>query len=317
MSICEANACAAAPPATKSYWERGSRGVTGSARILTIPDTVNGPVERIEGDLAAGILFLCDHAANALPDGCETLGLTRPELDRHIAYDIGAAWITRRLATLFHAPAVLSRFSRLLIDPNRGADDPTLVMRIADGTVIPGNAGIDASEIEFRRLHYWQPYRNAVSLMIEAMLKKGPPPAIVSTHTFTPVWRGQRRLWETAVLWDSDPRFAKPLIEAMTKDGLIAGDNEPYDGALAGDTLNEEVTRRGLAGLLIEMRNDLVNTEAAANAWAGRLAKILRPVLARPEIHVIKFFPSRTGRNGSQATETGLPELECGDCAAQ
>jgi len=300
-----------------SYSERGSRGVAGLARILPIPDNANGPVEWIEGDLAAGVLFICDHAANALPDGCETLELPRHELDRHIAYDIGAAWITRRLAALFHAPAVLSRYSRLLIDPNRGADDPTLIMQIADGTVIPGNAGIGASEIERRRLKYWQPYRAAVSFMIGAMLKKGPPPAIISLHTFTPFWRGRRRPWEAGVLWDSDPRFAKPLIVAMTKDGRNAGDNEPYDRALAGDTLNEEVERRVLAGLLIETRNDLVNTEAAAAAWAGRIAKLLRPVLARPEIHEIKFYPSRTGRNGSQASETSLPEMECGDCAAQ
>jgi len=261
-------------------------------------DATHDAVEEIEGSLGAGVLFLCDHAANALPDGYGTLGLLRQELDRHIAYDIGAAWITRRLAALFNAPAVLSRYSRLLIDPNRGADDPTLIVQIADGTIVPGNAGIGASETERRRLKYRQPYRDAVSFMIDAMVKIGPPPAIVSIHTFTAAWRGRARPWETGILWDSDPRFARPLLEAMRKDGLKAGDNEPYDGALAGDTLNEEVTRRGLAGLLIEMRNDLVNTEAAAIAWAERLAKFLRPVLARPEIHEIKFYPSRTGRNG-------------------
>jgi predicted N-formylglutamate amidohydrolase len=265
---------------------------------MATPEAANNVAEQIEGSLAAGVLFVCDHAANALPEAYGTLGLPRQQLDRHIGYDIGAAWITRRLAARFNAPAVLSRFSRLLIDPNRGADDPTLVMQVADGAIVLGNAGIDASEIEFRRLSYWQPYRAAVSLMIEAMLETGPPPAIVSLHTFTPAWRGRTRPWETGILWDSDPRFAKPLIEAMIKDGLLAGDNEPYDGALAGDTLNEEVTRRGLAGLLIETRNDLVSTESAANAWAERLARILRPVLARPEIHEIKFYPSRTGRNG-------------------
>jgi predicted N-formylglutamate amidohydrolase len=259
-------------------------------------DTAGDPVERIEGNHAAGVLFLCDHAANALPKSYGTLGLARELLDWHISHDIGAAWIARRLACLFGAPAILSRFSRLLIDPNRGADDPTLVMRIADGAVIPGNARISADEIELRLVHYWQPYRAAISVMIEAMLDKGPPPAIVSIHTFTPNWRGRPRPWEVGILWDSDPRLAKPFIAALIKDGLRVGDNEPYDGALAGDTLNEEVTRRGLAGLLIEIRQDLVNTEMAANAWAERLASVLRQVLARPEIHKIAFYPSRTGR---------------------
>src|ERR1700730_1243677 len=253
------------------------------------------PVEQTDGSLAAGVLFLCDHAANALPKAYGTLGLAREQLDRHIAYDIGAAWITRRLARGFGAPAILSRFSRLLIDLNRGVDDPTLVMRLSDGEIIPGNARIGAEEIEYRRAHYWKPYRAAIAATIEAMLSQGPPPAVVSIHTFTPSWKARPRPWEVGILWDSDPRFAKPLIAALTKDVFLVGDNEPYDGALMGDTLEEAVTCRGLAGLLIETRQDLVATNAHAAAFADRLARLLRPVLARPELHCTAFFPSRTG----------------------
>ncbi len=255
------------------------------------------PVERIEGCLAAGVLFLCDHAANALPKAYGTLGLASEQLDRHIAYDIGAAWITRRLAAFFGAPAILSRFSRLLIDLNRGVDDPTLVMRLSDGDIIPGNASVGTDEIDYRRAQYWQPYRAAIAATIEAMLNRGPPPAVVSIHTFTPSWKAQPRRWEVGILWDSDPRFAKPLIAALTLDGLCVGDNEPYDGALIGDTLDEEVTRRGLAGLLIEIRQDLAGTKEKAAAFAARLARLLRPVLARPELHCKAHFPSRTGRH--------------------
>ncbi len=255
------------------------------------------PVERIDGSLAAGVLFLCDHAANALPKAYGTLGLAREQLDRHIAYDIGAAWITLRLAALLGAPAILSRFSRLLIDPNRGSDDPTLVMRLSDGDIIPGNARIGAEEIEYRRAHFWQPYRAAIAARIDAMLNKGPSPAIVSIHTFTPSWKARPRPWEVGILWDSDPRFAKPLIAALMEDGFLVGDNEPYDGALIGDTLDDAVTSRGLAGLLIETRQDLVRTEEKAAAFAERLARLLRPVLERPELHCEAFFPSRTGRH--------------------
>jgi predicted N-formylglutamate amidohydrolase len=258
---------------------------------------MDDPVERIEGSHEAGVVFLCDHAANALPEAYGTLGLPRDQLSRHIAYDIGAAWITRRLAAIFGAPAILARFSRLLIDLNRGSDDPTLVMRICDGGIVPGNASISTAEIARRHTHYWRPYRAAVSSAIEAMLNRGPPPAVVSIHTFTPCWRGRMRPWDVAILWDTDQRFARPLIASLIEDGLCVGDNEPYDGALIGDTLDEEVTRRGLAGLLIETRQDLVETEAQAAAWAGRLAKILAPLLARPELHKIAFYPSRTGRH--------------------
>lgn len=264
---------------------------------LPRPDAPHDAVERIDGPLDAGVLLICDHAATALPEAYGTLGLPKSELKRHIGYDIGAAAVTRRLAALLAAPAVLSRFSRLLIDANRGADDPTLVMQLSDGAIIPGNAGVSADEIERRLTHYWRPYRATVSHGIEAMMKAGPLPAILSIHSFTPSWKGTRRLWEAGILWDSDPRLAKPLIAALTEAGFKVGDNEPYDGALKGDTLDEEVTRRGLAGLLIEIRQDLIASNDQAIAYAERLAPILQMVLKRPELRQLAFYKSRTGRH--------------------
>ncbi len=230
------------------------RSRPGSLQLSSAPDAV----ERIEGRLDAGVLFICDHASNAVPGAYAALGLPPAEFERHIAYDIGAAAVTRRLAELIGAPAILSRFSRLLIDPNRGADDPTLVMQLSDGAIIPGNAGVSDEEIERRLALYWRPYRYAISQSVEAMMKSGPIPAILSIHSFTPTWRGSPRPWEVGVLWDSDPRLAEPLIVALSDAGFAVGDNEPYDGALVGDTLDEEVTRRGLAGLLVEIRQDLI-----------------------------------------------------------
>jgi predicted N-formylglutamate amidohydrolase len=259
-------------------------------------DAAFNPVESIAGRLDAAVLLLCDHATNALPAAYGTLGLTREDLARHIAYDIGAAEMTRRLAARFSAPALLTRFSRLLIDPNRGGDDPTLVMRLSDGRIIPGNARLDAVEIARRRERYWQPYRAAIGEAIAAMSAQGPIPAVVSFHTFTPMWRGTLRPWQVAVLWDSDARLACPLIDALTARGFTVGDNEPYDGALPGDTLHEQVTKHGLAGLLIETRQDLVDTVEKAHAFADALAEVLHPILARPEMHRIERGPSRTER---------------------
>src|SRR5271156_1578009 len=148
------------------------------------------PVEQVEGALDAGVLVICDHASNAFPPGYGALGLPRETLERHIAYDIGAAWLTRRLASRLNAPAVLSTYSRLLIDPNRGADDPTLVMRISDGAIVPGNARVAAGEVDRRRRLFWSPYRDAIEAKTEAMLALGVPPAILSVHSFTPFWRG-------------------------------------------------------------------------------------------------------------------------------
>ncbi len=256
-----------------------------------------GPVETIAGRDNAGVLFICDHASNALPAAYGTLGLPSAQLARHIGYDIGAASVTRRLASYFAAPAVLTTFSRLLIDPNRGADDPTLVMRLSDGAIVPGNARVDAAEIAHRRETYWRPYRDAVGAAIERMSGDGKTPVVVSVHSFTHAWKGVPRPWEIGVLWDTDPRLAQPLMAGLREAGFHVGDNEPYDGALKGDTLDEEVTRRGIAGLLIEVRQDLVGDERTAAAMADRIAAVLAPVIAQPVLHEPAFMRSRTGRH--------------------
>jgi predicted N-formylglutamate amidohydrolase len=253
------------------------------------------PVERCAGHLDAGVLLICDHAANDLPAAYGTLGLPREDLESHIAFDIGAAEITRRLAKRLQAPAVLTKFSRLLIDANRGEDDPTQVMRLSDGRIIAGNANVDRAEIETRRRLFWQPYRDAIGDMIGAMSANGPIPAVISLHSFTPVWRGVPRQWQVAALWDADPRLAAPLVAALAALGLRVGNNEPYDGALRGDTLYDQATRRGLAGVLIETRQDIIDTQEKAHEFADRLADVLEPILMRPEMHRVEKLSSRTG----------------------
>ena len=239
--------------------------------------------DAIPGALDSGALIICDHASNAIPPGYGTLGLPREALERHIAYDIGAAAVTRALAERLGAPAVLSTYSRLVIDPNRGLDDPTLVMRYSDGAIVPGNAYIDTAEIDLRSTRYWAPYRDEIATTVDAMIATGEPPALISVHSFTPVMRSLARPWKIGVLWDRDDRTAKPMIEAMLAEPDLradeVGDNQPYDGALAGDTIDEIATARGLTNALIEIRQDLIAEERNALAWAERLARILRPIV--------------------------------------
>ena len=250
--------------------------------------SANSPTERpfeiVEGEAAAGVLFICDHASNAIAPELAGLGLSQRDLSRHIAYDIGAAEVTRALAGLFGAPAVLSRFSRLVIDPNRGADDPTLAMRISDGAIIPGNATIDEAEIERRREAYWRPYREAVGGAIAEMIAHGPVPGVVSIHSFTPTWRGAARPWQAAALWDRDPRIAQPVIAALRAAGMTVG-----------DTLYDLATKQGLAHVLIEVRQDLVGAAEGAQAMAETIAQALRPVLADPDTHIVRHYGSRAG----------------------
>jgi predicted N-formylglutamate amidohydrolase len=257
------------------------------------------PFEAVPGRREAGVLFLCDHASNALPAAYGDLGLPAGALERHIGYDIGAAGLTRALAARFEAPALLTRFSRLLIDPNRGADDPTLVMKLSDGAIIPGNEKADAQEIARRTQLFWTPYRQAAAQLAQEMAAAEPVPAIVSLHSFTPVWRGAPRPWRVGLLWDLDARMAQPLLERLEAAGLgPVGDNEPYDGALKGDTLYDVATARGLPHVLIEVRQDLIATPQGQAEWAGLIAQALAPVLALPQCHMIDHHGSRAAARG-------------------
>jgi predicted N-formylglutamate amidohydrolase len=216
------------------------------------------------------VLFLCDHASNALPPG--GLGLDAGLLSTHIAHDIGAAAVTRALAKAYGAPALLGTWSRLMIDLNRGTDDPTLVMKLSDGSIIPGNAGADAAEVERRIARFHAPYHAAIDAQLDLI---GPDAVLVSMHSFTPSWKGRPRRWEVGILYDRDRRLAQPLMTRLADAGLTVGDNEPYSGALEGDTLWRHGTCRGLPHVLIEIRQDLVGADEQAQAFALRLKPIL------------------------------------------
>lgn len=262
------------------------------------------PVETVDGAADGGLLLLCDHATNLFPPGYGTLGVPESQLQRHIAYDIGVAGVTRGLAARLGAPAVLTRFSRLFIDPNRGDDDPTLIMQLSDGAVVPGNHRIDAAERARRVALCYRPYHDAVAARIDAMIAAGRPPMLFAVHSFTPVWRGTPRVWHVGILWDRDPRMAQPMMAALAREaGLVVGDNEPYVGALRGDTMHRHGTERGLAHALIEIRQDLIGDEAGIGEWVDRLTPILEEMRALPDINEVTHFGSRTDRNhGSQST---------------
>lgn len=236
----------------------------------------------LPGRANAGLVLLCDHAENTLPPEYGTLGLPPSELQRHIAYDIGAAAVVEELSHLLGAPAVLTRFSRLLIDPNRGLDDPTLVMRLSDGAIIPGNRHLDATERERRIERWYRPYHTAVDAVIDAAHAHHPHPALLSVHSFTEVWRGEIRPWQVGVLWDADDRLPVPLIDRFVAEGdLLVGDNEPYTGRLKGDCMWMHGTQRGLPHAIIEIRQDLIRDAAGQKDWAARIARILRQISGR------------------------------------
>ena len=225
-------------------------------------------------------MITCDHATNHVPASVNggSLGLSETEMQRHIAYDIGAAGVTRHLAGLLEARAILATFSRLVIDPNRGEDDPTLVMRLYDGTIIPGNRHIDSTEIT-RRLEDWhRPYHAAY----EQLAARVDNTIIVAVHSFTPRLNSRApRPWHIGLLFADDERLSAPLLKHLrAEDDLCVGANEPYAGHLPGDAIDRHALQKGRPNVLIELRQDLIETEEGQRAWAERLARALTDVLS-------------------------------------
>lgn len=247
----------------------------------------DAPFDLVNPDGASRVLLLCDHASNHVPASVAggDLGLPPEEMGRHIAYDIGVHGVTLELARLLDAPAVLGRFSRLVIDPNRGEDDPTLIMRLYDGTIVPANRRITPQERE-RRLDAWhRPYHAAVDTLIETRMAAGAPPALIAIHSFTPRLQSRSpRPWHVGVLWHVDARLSAPLIDRLQAEGdLCVGDNQPYAGQLEGDTLSRHGLRRGLRHVLVEIRQDLIATAEHQRLWAERLAPMFAEIVAATE----------------------------------
>ena len=264
----------------QSNWPAPKNSRKSRVTILDDESMTPHPAYRTVGtERPSRWLVTVDHATNTVPDwvGGGSLGIAPQDMARHIAYDVGALGLAERLAERLDAPLISTDFSRLVIDPNRGEDDPTLVMRLYDGTVIPANRSIDAAQIEQRVARLYRPYHAALADIAGARNDR----VICAVHSFTPCLRGRApRPWQVGILYSHrDERLAKPLIAALAAQGLCVGDNEPYSGHLDGDSIDRHALTPGRPNVLIELRNDLIAQPDGQIAWADRLAPILDQVL--------------------------------------
>jgi predicted N-formylglutamate amidohydrolase len=239
------------------------------------------PAFHIYGESRPGRwLVTCDHASNRVPDwvGGGSLGIGPEDMARHIALDVGAAGLARALGEALDSPVICSDFSRLVIDPNRGEDDPTLVMKLYDGTIIPANRHAGAAEVEARLERLYRPYHTAYA----RMAARRTDTVIVAVHSFTPCLKGRSpRPWHVGVLYSHlDDRLSRRLIARLQAEpDLCVGDNEPYAGHLPGDAIDRHALQHGRHNTLIEVRNDLIAAPQHQAAWAARLALILSAAL--------------------------------------
>ena len=237
------------------------------------------PFRVIGADRPGRWIVTADHASNRVPPEVAggDLGLPPAEMARHIAWDPGVAGVARRLGEILDSPVIEGRFSRLVIDPNRGEDDPTVLMRLYDGTIIPANRDADAAERERRLALFHRPYHAALG---ELMARPGA--VMLAVHSFTPAFVGRPpRPWHVAVLSASDRRLTDPLLARLRREAdLVVGDNEPYGGHLPGDSVDRHCLPQGRLHALIELRQDVIAEEAQQARWAERLAPMLEDALA-------------------------------------
>ena len=250
-----------------------------TTRLLQAGDP--DPAERVNPAGRSAVFLTCEHAGRAIPASLGDLGIAAEDMDRHIAYDIGAEGVARALASRLDAPLVLQRYSRLVIDCNRPFDAKDSIVTVSDGTPVPMNAGLSQSERRRRYAEIHQPLHDEIAAELDRRLAAGRPVFLVSVHSFTPAMRvaGVPRDFELGLLYNRDARLAKVLAETAraANPDIALKLNAPYNVDDASDyTIPVHGERRGIAHVLLEIRNDLINDACGQEEWADRLAAPLR-----------------------------------------
>ncbi|MFC4311480.1 N-formylglutamate amidohydrolase [Steroidobacter flavus] len=235
-------------------------------------------VEALNENGRSPFVLICEHASNHIPAEYKKLGLNDSDLARHIAWDIGAANVTRTLSKRLDASAFLSGYSRLLIDLNRPLHVADSIPLRSEATDITGNLSLDASERERRQRLMFHPFQDRLRAHLEQRTADGRRNVLVAVHSFTPVYLGQQRSWHAGVLFDKAANLGQALIAQLSRDPLLnVGANVPYgvsadaDYALVvhGDQLNNPA-------VLIEIRNDLISDPDGVEVWTRKLEEALR-----------------------------------------
>ena len=241
----------------------------------------------------APVVLVCDHASNTIPAALGQLGLEPAELAQHIAWDIGAAHVTRLLAMRLNAVAVLGGYSRLVIDCNRAPGDPTSIIDLSDGVVIPGNRDLDDAQADARLNEVFWPYHHAITQMLAHHWRHGHglAPALIAIHSFTPAMNDFQRPWHLGVLWNRDPRLARPLLARFRADPVLCvGDNQPYSGRDVGFTMNTHGGVAGLPHVEIEIRQDLISDPDGCEQWATTVGEALAVVLRDERLFQVRHY---------------------------
>jgi len=244
-------------------------------RLLADDEPAPFTVEHEHG--RSPFVLICDHAGRRIPRKLGTLGLSETELQRHIAWDIGARGVASHMSGILDAILIAQTYSRLVIDCNRPTGAPTSITPRSESTDIPGNHAISPADAAARAQEIFVPYHARITAELDRRRAAAEPTVLVSMHSFTPVFHEAARPWHVGMLYNRDVRLAHVLLELIRAEGeWTVGDNEPYS---VGDGTDYAIPfhgeQRGLPHVEIEVRQDLVTDEAGQREWAERIARWL------------------------------------------
>lgn len=235
------------------------------------------PVHVLNHNAKSKFILTADHAGNIFPHTLKYLGLHESKLSEHICWDLGIAGLTEKLSGLLDATAIMQRYSRLVIDCNRRPDTIEAFVEISDMTIIPGNINLSKKDREARRVTFFDPYHSAIQDQIIRRQNVGQLPIYVALHSFTPMYKGIYRPMHVGILYNHISDYSKRVSALLRIDkNLIVVDNKPYQINEKTDYgIPVHAESRGLACILIEIRNDLLLSEIQQSQWAKRLALAL------------------------------------------
>lgn len=253
-----------------------SESAQRQAALLTRDDP--DPVEIINPGGSSPFVLTCEHAGRAIPSRLGDLGIPAAEMERHIAYDIGAEGLSRCLSALIDAPLALQRYSRLVVDCNRPFEAEDCFPEISDGTVIPANRGLTPSERKQRFDEIHRPLHDAIAALLDDRQRRGTPAILISVHSFTPRLFDKDRPWHLGLLANRDRSFAEKFMAsfAAANPGIVAAHNEPYYVDDISDyTIPVHGERRAIPHVLLEIRNDEISDAEGQAKWASLIAETL------------------------------------------
>ncbi|MBW4023321.1 MAG: N-formylglutamate amidohydrolase [Proteobacteria bacterium] len=251
-------------------------------RTSLLSEDEPAPVAIDHPEGSSDLFLVCDHAGRRMPKRLGQLGVADAEMDRHIAYDIGASAVAVQMADALDATLIRQLYSRLVIDCNRDPSVPSSIPEISEVTAIPGNVGLTEPERAARRTEIFQPYHDAIAAALDRRAASRQPTALIAVHSFTPVYKGEARPWHAGVLYNRDARLSLILKRLLEAEGdFVIGDNQPYFVSdLTDYTIPVHAERRGLPYLELEIRQDLIASPAGQAEWAERLTRLLPQVWA-------------------------------------